>query len=143
MRVRLEFRRVHPDGQMPWRKRETDAGYDIASVQDVVIPPHSAVNIDTGIQVACPAGYYYTVEGRSSMWSQGVSPYRGIIDGTYCGDLKIALYNISDVPYYVKKGERIAQIIMHEIIHADFEQVEEFSPEYNVRGVAGFGSSGK
>lgn len=141
--VRLEFQKVHPDGQLPWRKRETDAGYDIASIHDAVIPPHATVNIKTGIKVACPSGYFYAVEGRSSMWKVGVAPYRGIIDANYTGDLELTLYNISDVPYTVKKGDRVAQIILYSQIHAEFVEVETFSPDYNKRGELGFGSSGR
>ncbi|MFA5767773.1 MAG: hypothetical protein WC919_07695, partial [Candidatus Paceibacterota bacterium] len=72
--VRLEYKLVDPEARVPYRKRETDAGYDIFSIEDVTIKPHSTENIRTGIIVACPKGYYYTVEGRSSMWNAGVAP---------------------------------------------------------------------
>lgn len=141
--VRLEFKKVHPDAQVPWRKRETDAGYDIASIHDAIVLPHSTANIKTGIKVACPPGYFYAVEGRSSMWKMGIAPYRGIIDSTFNGDLELTLYNISDVPYQVMKGDRVAQIIIYPMIHAEFTEVVLFSPDYDRRGSDGFGSSGR
>jgi dUTP pyrophosphatase len=142
--VRFEFRLTDTkNGKLPYRKRVTDAGYDIASVEHVIVPPHGVVNLSTGIRVACPPGTYFTIEGRSSMWINGVMPHRGIIDSGYNGDLMVALMNISDVPYEVKIGDRIAQIIGHRHFNIDFCEVHDFSPDYDTRGTAGFGSSGK
>jgi dUTP pyrophosphatase len=141
--VRLEYKLVDPEARVPYRKRDTDAGYDIASIEDITIKPHSTENIRTGIIVVCPAGYYYTVEGRSSMWIAGVAPFHGIIDTGYTGQLFVRLMNISDVDYHVKKFDRIAQIILHKTHSAAFVEVDEFSDAYNQRGEAGFGSSGR
>jgi dUTP pyrophosphatase len=141
--VRLEYKLVDPEARVPYRKRETDSGYDIFSIEDVFIKPHSTENIKTGIIITCPSGYYYTVEGRSSMWIAGVAPFHGIIDATYTGLLFVRLFNVSDVEYHVKKFDRIAQIILHRTYNAAFVEVDEFSEGYNQRGEAGFGSSGR
>lgn len=140
---RFEIMLTHPDAKMPFRKRVTDAGYDIASIVSTSVPPHGTVNVPTGLRLACPPGTYFTIEGRSSMWINGVTPYRGIIDAGYNGDLMVALMNISDKPYAIEKGDRIAQIIAHQQSHIDFSLVQKFSPEYDTRGQEGFGSSGK
>jgi dUTP pyrophosphatase len=141
--VRLECLLVHPDARLPLRKRVTDAGHDIASVVDIVVPPHGAVNVDTGIIVVAPEGWYLTVEGRSSMWMRGVAPFRGVIDGGYTGGLMVAMMNVSDNSYQIQKGDRIAQIILHKIQHFDLAVVNSLSPEYCIRGTNGFGSSGR
>lgn len=141
--VRLEYKLVDPEAKVPFRKRETDAGYDIYSIEDVTIKPHSTENIKTGIIVVCPQGYYIVVEGRSSMWVNGVAPFHGILDTGYTGPLFVRLMNISDVDYHVKKHDRIAQIILHKAYSAVFVEVDEFSDGYNQRGEAGFGSSGR
>lgn len=142
-KVRLEYKYLSDEARLPYRKRDTDAGYDIYSIEDVVIEPHDTKNIQTGIVVVCPPGYYMTVEGRSSMWSNGVAPFHGIIDGTYTGPLMVRLMNVSNNTYHVKKHDRIAQIVLHKIISAFFKEVDEFSPHYTQRGNAGFGSSGR
>jgi dUTP pyrophosphatase len=139
--IRLEYKLVDLEARVPYRKRETDAGYDIFSIEDVVIKPHSTENIKTGIIVVCPQGYYLVVEGRSSMWVNGVAPFHGILDTGYSGQLFVRLMNISDVDYHVKKHDRIAQIIIHKAHSAVFVEVDEFS--YNQRGEKGFGSSGR
>jgi dUTP pyrophosphatase len=141
--VRLEYKLVDPEARAPYRKRETDAGYDVASIENITIKPHGTENIKTGIIVTCSKGYYITVEGRSSMWSAGVAPFHGILDTGYNGPLFVRLFNISDVDYHVKKFDRIAQIILHRAYSAAFVEVDEFSAEYNQRGIAGFGSSGR
>jgi dUTPase len=87
-------------------------------------------NVRTGLIISCPNGYFYHVEGRSSMWMKMVTPFHGTIDATYCGELMIALSNESE-------------IIFHEMIHYDLTQVKEFGPDYNQRGANGFGSSGR
>lgn len=140
--VRLEVQLVHPDAKIPTKKRDTDAGYDIYSVHDALLTPGGATLIHTGIKIAAPPGWYYTIEGRSSLWRIGVIPNRGIIDSTYCGEMVVSLVNFGE-PYRVEKGERIAQLILHRQYNADFVEVDEFGPLYNQRGENGFGSTGK
>ncbi len=141
--VRLEVQRVHPDAKLPFRARGTDAGYDISSIEDKVLLPGTSTPVKTGIKIAAPPGWYYTIDGRSSLWIIGIEPNRGIIDSTYCGETVVSLINFGKEPYNVKKGERIAQVLLHRQYDGEFAEVEEFSPEYNQRGEKGFGSTGK
>lgn len=141
--VRLEIRFIHPDAKLPFRSRPTDAGYDIYSVENVVLQPNSASIVKTGIEISCPPGFYYTIEGRSSLWMRGIFPNRGIIDSTYTGEVVVSLVNVNEDAYTVHKGDRIAQIILHRQYDAEFINVEDFSPEYNQRGTNGFGSTGR
>jgi dUTP pyrophosphatase len=141
--IRMECKIIHPDGKLPFRKRVTDAAYDVYSVEDTVVPPHGMRNVHTGIIVTAPPGYYITVEARSSMGKEGIIPMRGIIDSSYTGELMVILTNQSDKEYKISKDDRIAQIILNQQNHMNFELVEEFSSEYSHRGEAGWGSSGK
>ena len=141
--VRLECKKLTDDAQIPSRSRSTDAGYDLYSVENVTIEPQLTKNIATGIALACPPGYYYTIEGRSGLGIKGIMPFRGIIDAGYTNQVWIVLTNRSNESYEVKSGDRIAQICLHRINHADITVVNEFSPPYDQRGKAGFGSSGR
>lgn len=142
--VRIEFKKDHLDAKSPFRKRTTDAGYDLASISDIIIPPGKVVNIDTGLRISAPEGWYFTIDGRSSLFKEGIVPFRGIIDSNYTGPLLVSLYNSSDKDFKVNKDDRIAQMIPHKIHDVDFVQVTDFSPEYFVhRGEAGWGSSGR
>ena len=140
--IRLECKLDHKESQVPFRKRITDAGYDVFSVIDVTVMPNSTETIKTGIRVSPPPGWYFTVEGRSSLYKYGIAPLRGIIDATYTGPILIMLHNSSDKPFVVKIGDRVAQIVISKINHGDFISVKEFSPDHDQRGEAGWGSSG-
>lgn len=142
-KIRMEVRLIHPQAKLPFRKRDTDAGYDIYSIEDIVLPPKGAILVKTGIEISAPPGYYYTIEGRSSLWRQGVFPNRGIIDSTYCGEVVVSLVNVNDSPFDIAMGDRIAQIILSRQYDAEFDIVEDFSPLYNQRGTDGFGSTGR
>lgn len=141
--IRLECQLVHPDAKLPFRKRTTDAGHDLYSVEDIVIQPHECRDVRTGIKLSIPQGWYYSIEGRSSMWKNGVSVFPATIDATYCGECMAALINISDNPYEIRKGDRIAQIIIHRQYDIDISLVTDFGPDYNQRGEAGYGSTGR
>lgn len=140
--IKMQVRLMHPDAKIPYRKRMTDAGYDLYSVEDKVLLPGRSVIVKTGICIAAPSGFYYTIDGRSSLWSQGIFPNRGIIDATFCGEVVVSLNNLSGNDFYIACGDRIAQIILHKQYHMEFEVVDQFSPEYAQRGLNGFGSSG-
>lgn len=140
--VRLEYKILSEGGKLPYRKLTTDAGYDISSAVNCVVEPRSSTNISTGIAIACPPGWYMTVEGRSGLGLKGIFPFRGIIDATYHNELKVVLFNDTDQPYSVRCGDRIAQLVIHQQYHADFSEVEDFSESYSGRGLAGFGSTG-
>lgn len=141
--VTVEFMKLHDDAKIPYRKRSTDAGYDLYAYGDFELLPNSTISVNTGICISCPPGYYYTIEGRSSLWSKGIFPNRGIIDATYTGEIFISMVNITASSYFVKSGDRIAQIILARQYHFDFKEVDNFSPEYSLRGQLGFGSSGR
>jgi len=141
--VRLECKKLIPEARLPNRSRSTDAGYDLYSIEDAVVPSQLTKNIATGIALACPPGYYYTIEGRSSLGLKGIIPFRGIIDAGYTNQVWVILTNRSNEDYNIRKDDRIAQICLHRIEHIDITEIEDFSSPYSQRGEAGFGSSGK
>jgi dUTP pyrophosphatase len=142
-KVRIEVLKRNEEAIIPWRVRYTDAGYDVHSLIDINIAPGDVVDIDTGMSVVAPEGYYFTVEGRSSMYKSGVVPFRGIIDSGYTGPMIVSLMNVGKKGYHISRGDRIAQLVLHELIQADFVQVDKISDTYNIRGNQGFGSSGR
>lgn len=141
--IRAEHKLLHPDAKTPTKSRDTDAGHDLYSIENVIIQPGTTINVRTGIILTVPNNYYITVEGRSSLFKNGVIPARGIIDATYTGELIVALTNQSHKEYKIEVGDRVAQFIVHKCYDIDITMVDDFSPQYNVRGTAGYGSSGK
>ena len=156
-KVRAEFKLetsfTAPDGsvtqfdpecvKLPSRKRREDAGYDLFSAEDILVPARGKIVIHTGVRLAVPLGWYYEIKGRSGLGFSGIFPFIGTLDATYNGYIRVMLLNYGDEDYQVHKGDRIAQILFHEQVEAEFVEVEEFSPEYDKRGANGFGSSGR
>lgn len=141
--VRLEYRLIDPDAKPPARFRETDAAFDLYSIESGTIKPLHHRFFKIGIQIAAPPGYYWTIESRSGLIKNGVFAMRGIIDATYTGEVIVCLFNMNENPISIEKGDRIAQMILHNMVIPYFVEVEEFSNEYNQRGEAGWGSSGQ
>lgn len=120
-----------------------DTGYDIFAVGDKVIPARGSAVVDTGIEVAyISPGFWFKIEARSGLgFKYSVAPHPGIVDNPYRGNLGIKLYNYSDVPYEVKKGDRIAQMVFYPIVEPHIGWLgEKVDTERNEKG---FGSSGK
>ncbi len=141
--VRVEFRRVHEDGQLPLNLNRWDVGYDLFSIETARIYRNSCRNIAIGIQLSCPEGYYFTIEPRSSLAIKNIAPIGGIIDGTYTGDLFVMLFNFGGDDYTVTKGDKVAQLILHRIRKMDMIEVDKFSERYSLRGNKGIGSQGR
>lgn len=136
---------VHFDPEfvkLPAKKKKEDAGYDIFSVEETIIPAMGRRVIHTGVRLAVPFGWYYEIKGRSGLGFSGILPFIGTLDSTYNGLIRVLLFNLSQESYQVNKGDRIAQILFHRQYEMLPFEVDEFSPDYDKRGRAGFGSSG-
>jgi len=142
--IDVEYVLINEDAIVPYKKRPTDAGYDVFAIEGGCVPARGALNVKTGIAISVQRGQYYTIEGRSGLGiDELIIPFSGTLDSTYTGEVKVLLLNFSDKDYYFKKYERIAQIVFHNQIDAKFNKRDKFSPNYDKRGTAGFGSSGK
>jgi dUTP pyrophosphatase len=141
--VSVEILLVAEPGFEPIYAQPGDAGADLKSTEDVVIPAGSWKLVGTGVKVAMPDGYVGLVHPRSGLAAkQGITVLNtpGTVDAGYRGEIKVNLYNASSEDFQVKRGDRIAQLVFQEVSRAKFIQVTEL-PE-TARGEAGFGSTG-
>jgi len=138
----LKFEKTHDLAKLPTKNHETDTGYDVYSVADVVIPAKSSNIVPVGLKFAyIPEGYWVKVESRSGLgFKHGIIAHPGIIDCGYRGDAGIKLYNFTDKDYQIKAGDRIAQFVVYLNISMN---VCWGTIEKSERGEKGFGSSGK
>jgi dUTP pyrophosphatase len=135
-------KKLKDDAQLPAYGRPGDAGMDLFSCEEFTLQPDEQHIFKTGIAIAIPEGYVGLVWDRSGMAAKnGVKTMAGVIDHTYRGELGIVLINLAQKPYEVKKGDRIAQLLIQPIITADIREVEEI--DETQRGLGGFGSSGR
>ena len=136
MRIKLD-----KGAYMPTRAHATDAGLDLYSPVAVIIPPRSAVTIDTGVHVELESGTVGMVKSRSGLNVNCGILSEGVIDVGYTGSIHVKLYNHSDEAYEVKKGDKISQLVILPIKILPLEVVD--SLEDTDRGSNGFGSSGR
>jgi len=142
-KVEIKFTKTNDDAQIPTRNFNTDTGFDVYSVESIVIPARGSTVVDVGLSFAyITPGYWCKIEGRSGLgFKHGITPHPGIIDQGYRGTAGIKLYNNTDTEYTVKKGERIAQLIVYRNYSVEMSEAENI--EESERGAKGFGSSGK
>ena len=123
-----------------------DAGVDLVAREDVTLAPAGGrALVPTGIAIALPDGYAGFVQPRSGLaFKHGVTCLNtpGLIDSGYRGELKVCLINHDPIePFDVKRGERIAQLVIQAVEQVDFVEVEVL--DESERGDKGFGSSGR
>lgn len=139
----LAFKRVHPEAVLPAYAHESDAGMDIRSVAEVVIPARGRALVPTGLVVLLPPNYEAQVRPRSGLaLKSGITVLNtpGTIDAGYRGEIGVILFNTTDTDFAVHKGDRVAQIVIAPVTRV--EVVETDSVEETDRGAGGFGSTG-
>lgn len=143
-RVEIALRMLDPELQVPSYAHEGDAGADLCAREDVTLAPGERVLVPTGVSIALPLGYVGLIHPRSGLATKhGLTVVNapGTVDAGYRGELKVTLLN-TDVrtPIVLKRGDRIAQLVIQKVERATFIQVEEL--DETVRGAGGFGSTG-
>ena len=143
----LKIKRLKDNAVIPKRATSGSAGVDLYACMDEPITVNSGdlVKIPTGIAIELPEnGYAAFLFARSGLGvkhgiclSNGV----GVVDSDYRGEICVGLCNVSDKPYVITPGERIAQMVIMPVVCADFMLCDELSETQ--RGNGGFGSSGK
>ncbi|MXW42138.1 MAG: dUTP diphosphatase [Acidimicrobiia bacterium] len=137
--------RSRPDLPFPRYATVGDAGADLVASEDVELAPGGGRGlVPTGTCIAIPEGYAGFVQPRSGLaLRHGVTCLNtpGLIDSGYRGELKVLLVNTDPVkPFTVRRGDRIAQLVLQKVEQASFVEVAEL-PDSN-RGAGGFGSTG-
>lgn len=132
------------EAKLPTKGSALAAGYDLYSSEDAQIPAHGQGLVSTDISIIVPIGTYGRVAPRSGLAvKHGISTGAGVIDADYRGEVKVVLFNHSEKNFDVKKGDRIAQLVLERIVNADIEEITEEALTNTERGEGGFGSTGK
>jgi dUTP pyrophosphatase len=134
------IKKLEKDAKIPSRNNWNDAGLDFYSYEDYIINPGQQIKTSSKIAIQLPQYTVGMVCDRSSMGVKGIKVFAGIIDESYRGEIMIVLGNCSDKPISIKKGDKIAQMLIIPILYSKATIVEEL--EDTERGIQGFGSSG-
>lgn len=126
---------------MPVRAHATDAGADLRSPVDAAIPARHSRVIDTGVHIQLPHGYVGMLKSKSGLNVRHEITSEGVIDEGYTGSIKVKLYNHCYSPYFVRRGDKITQLVIMPCEYVDFDVVDKLDD--SERGVDCFGSTGK
>lgn len=149
--------KVEAGGTLPTKVRQTDAGFDVYATEDIHLYPGQVKKHPLNIRLKLPIGTWAEITTKSGLGSKGQLVYAGVIDEEYRGVVHAIMTNVNIIqeldqdglplmrtePIVIKKGEKVAQMIMSPYNSQYFvEQVEELDMNTS-RGEGGFGSTGK
>jgi dUTP pyrophosphatase len=134
----------HGEGlPLPGYATDGAAGMDIVSAEDVTLAPMQRYPVATGLAIAIPDGFEVQVRPRSGLaLKHGLTLPNtpGTIDSDYRGELKCIMVNLGAEPFEIRRGDRIAQLIVAPVQIGRMVEVDELDD--TVRGTGGFGSTG-
>eukprot|EP01039_Chlorochromonas_danica_P005271 gene5271-5806_t len=137
----LQVKRLSEFAILPSRGSIYAAGYDLSSAYDTVVPKRGKAIVKTDLAVAIPWGTYARIAPRSGLAVKNfIDVGAGVVDYDYRGNVGVVLFNHSDDDFQIKRGDRIAQLILERISMAEVEEAEELPS--TERGAGGFGSTG-
>lgn len=143
--MKVLITRLDKELPLPSYARPGDAGLDLYSRIDIELTPGQRAMVPTGIAIALEPGYVALVHPRSGRAAkEGLAMVNapGTVDAGYRGELQVILINLDrESKISIKRGERIAQLVIQPVIHAELIEVEQL-PQ-SARGDGGFGSTGK
>ena len=119
------------------------AGMDVVSAEDVTLAPGARHAVATGLALAIPPGFEIQVRPRSGLaLKHGITVPNtpGTIDSDYRGELKVILINHGGEPFAIRRGDRVAQLVLAPVTQASWLEVSELDD--TARGAGGFGSTG-
>jgi dUTP pyrophosphatase len=139
----LGVKKLAQDAIIPTRGSDGAVGYDLYSNVDIVVPCQAGnALVGTGITVVLPPGCYGRVAPRSGLAVKHcIQVGAGVIDPDYTGEIKVVLFNHGPSDFEIKKGDRIAQLVLEKCMTPLIKEISVV--EETERGSGGFGSTGK
>lgn len=138
--MELKVKRIHPDAKLPVYGHPGDAGLDLFAVSGHVLAAGETKAVPTGIQIAVPEGHAGLVWDKSGLSLRGVHRLAGVVDAGYRGEVIVVLVNLSDRPFEVRPGMKIAQLLVQPV--TSVRVIEADALDDTPRGQDGFGSTG-
>lgn len=141
--MKLKIKRLSPDAVIPQYAHPDDSGLDLCSVQDLVLQPGDWITIRIGLAIELPPGTEAQVRPRSGLAARNaitILNTPGTIDEGYRGEVCVIAINLGKEPFEVKKGMRIAQMVICPVIRVQIEEIDMLSE--TARSSGGFGSTG-
>ncbi len=140
--MEIKIKKLHPDAVVPSYAYTTDAGMDLFSSEDTIVPIGGIAIVSTGIAMEIPEGYVGLIWDKSGLAvKHELKTFGGVIDAGYRGEVKVGIRNFNSHEYVIKAGNKIAQMLIQKIESPSILVVDEL-PD-TPRGDGGFGSTGR
>lgn len=139
--MKIKIKRLRPDIKMPNYAHPGDVGMDLYAAEETTIQPGSRAFVFNGFALEFEEGYGAIVKDKSSLSKAGLHAIGGVFDAGYRGEYNVNLVNLSDAPYTIEKGDKVAQLVIVPIIRAELQEVDELGE--SARGTGAFGSTGR
>ena len=128
----------------PRKAHADDAAYDLRSRVDMVLIPGKSTLVPAGFRMELPVGYEAQVRPRSGLALKNdlmLTNSPGTVDAGYRGEVRVIMFNAGKEDFIIKRGDRIAQMVIAKLPETELEEVTELGE--TLRGAGGFGSTGK
>ena len=139
--MEIKVIRINDDAKIPFYEHKGDAGFDLYSCIDCVLEGREIKPVPTGIKLAVPKGYVGLIWDKSGISLKGIHRLAGVVDSGYRGEVKVVLANLTDEPFIIEKGMKIAQLLIQKVEKVKIVESERL--DETARGEGGFGSTGK
>ncbi|MCK5459539.1 dUTP diphosphatase [Candidatus Parcubacteria bacterium] len=139
----LKIKKISPDAKLPTFAHSDDAGMDLYSSEDLEIQPRKKVNIKTGVIMEIPKGYAGLIWDKGGIANRSIHTLAGVVDAGYRGEVIVLMINLSNETYKIKKGQKIAQMLIQKIERPEIKEVlTDDKMQESLRGSGKFGSTG-
>ncbi len=136
----IHIKKLNSTAIVPSYAHPHDAGMDLYACESMTIKAGERGLVPTGIAMAIPSGYVGLIWDKSGMALKfGLKVMGGVIDSGYRGEIKIIVHNLSSADYTVKAGEKVAQMLIQQVVQMPLVEID--SLDDTSRGVGGFGST--
>ena len=147
LKMSLIVKKLSSDARLPTLGSLKAVGYDLYSAKDLTVKAYGKALVPTDICIKMPHGVYGRIAPRSGLaWKNHIDIGAGVIDPDYRGNVGVVMFNHSSTDLEIKKGDRVAQLILEKYLRCIVKEYSEdtgFGCESEERGSYGFGSTGK
>jgi dUTP pyrophosphatase len=141
MQLKIKVKRLNTEAKLPSYAHPGDVGLDMYSLEDYELKPGEHHIFFLGFALEFENGYAAIVKDKGGVAKAGIHTMGGVYDAGYRGEYNVHLVNLSDKTYSVKKGNKLAQLVIYPVCFAQFEEASELSD--TSRGDGRWGSTGK
>lgn len=139
--MKIKIKKLKENAKLPQYMHPGDVGMDLYSMEEKTLVPGEHHFFYHGFALEFPEGYAAVVKDKSGISKIGLHTMGGVFDAGYRGEYNTHLVNLSDKPYTIEMGDKVAQLIIYPVAIAQLEEVNELSD--SSRGTGAFGSTGR